>query len=265
MKPETGNQTSYKHDDTPRAFARLMQFQAGLKRPRSGLDDGLDRRSSKKQKKSADGATPAATKITPAAEPVRTNMPKIQPGERLGDFAARVDHALPVGGLARKGRVKVDGMKERQTKTERRLHKMYASWREEDARRKDREEERIEQEEEAEDEKEVELGGQSVRLPTSIKAGKRKKVIGEAAGSDDDDPWAQLKLKRDAPKGLHDVVQAPPTFKAVPKEKFKVRNGAKADVVNVPNAAGSLKRREELSAARREVIERYRSMMKRDG
>lgn len=263
MKPATGAQSGYKHDDTPRAFARLMQFQTGQKRSRSGLDDGQDRRNPKKQKKGANGTPTAAVKEPPAAEPARAEMPKIQPGERLGDFAARVDHALPVGGLARKGKVKVEGLKERQTKTEKRLQKMYASWREEEARRKEREEERIEQEEEAEEEKEAELGGQSVRLPASSKAGKRKKVIGEAAGSDDDDPWAQLKLKRDQPKGLHDVVQAPPNFKAVPKEKFKVRNGAKADVVNVPTAAGSLKRREELSAARREVIDRYRHMMKR--
>lgn len=264
MRPESGTQKDYKHDDTPRAFARVMQIQIGKKRPRSGLDGGQDRRSAKKQRKSADNA-PNALKEPSIAEPARSEMPKIQPGERLGDFAARVDHALPVGGLARKGKVKVEGLKERQTKTEKRLHKMYASWREEDARRKEREEERIEQEEEAEEEREAELGGQSVRLPTSTKTGKRKRVIGEAAGSDDEDPWAQLKLKCDMPKGLHDVVQAPPSFKAVPKEKFKVRNGAKADVVNVPTAAGSLKRREELSAARREVIERYRGMMKRSG
>ena len=238
-----------------------MQLQTGNKRPRSGLDDGHDRRNSKKQKKGADAATLSAQEPS-GTEPARTEMPKIQPGERLGDFAARVDHALPVGGLARKGKVKVEGLKERQTKTEKRLHKMYASWREEDARRKEREEERVEQEEEAEEEREAELGGQSVRLPTSSKAGKWKRVIGEAAGSDDEDPWAQLKLKRDMPKGLHDVVQAPPSFKVVPKEKFKVRNGAKADVVNVPTAAGSLKRREELNTARREVIERYRSMLK---
>ena len=240
-----------------------MQLHTGQKRPRSGLDDGNSRRNAKKQKKSAD-VVPPAVKQSADAESAPTQMPKIQPGERLKDFAARVDHALPVGGLARKGKVKVEGVKERQTKTEKRLHKMYASWREEDARRKEREDERLEQEEEAEEEREAELGGQSVRLPTSIETGKRKKVIGEAAGSDDEDPWAQLKLKRDTPKGLHDVVLAPPNFKAVPKEKFKVRNGAKADVVNVPTAAGSLKRREELSAARREVIERYREMMKRN-
>jgi hypothetical protein len=264
VQPSSVAQKGYKHDDTPRAFARLMQVQNSKKRPRSSLDDGQTGKTTKKQKTN-DDAPPIDTGDVAAIEPSKVEIPKIQPGERLGDFAARVDRAFPVGGLARKGKVKVDGIKEQQTKTEKRLHKMYASWREEDARRKEREEERIEQEEEAEEERKAELGGQSVRLPASSKKGKRKKVIGEAAGSDDEDPWAQLKLRRDRPKGLHDVAQAPPNFKAIPKEKFKVRNGAGVQVANVPVAAGSLKRREELSTTRREVIERYRSMMKRAG
>lgn len=240
----------------------MMQAQTSKKRPRSDLDNGEDRRS-KKQKKSEAATLGTSHAAIAPKQPPQTEMPKIQPGERLGAFAARVDHALPVAGLARKGKVKVEGIKERQTKAEKRLHKMYASWREEDAKRKEREEEEKEQEEEAEEEREAELGGQSVRLPVSNRKSKRNKVIGE--DGDDDDPWAQLKLQRDMPKGLHDVVQAPPSFRAVPKEKFKVRNGAGVQVMNVPTAAGSLKRREELSAARREVIENYRNMMKRHG
>lgn len=60
-------------------------------------------------------------------------------------------------------------------------------------------------------------------------------------------------------QGVHDVVLAPPTL----KEKFKVsRNGAGMDVANTPTKAGSLSRREELSNARRAVIEQYRAMMK---
>ena len=58
----------------------------------------------------------------------------------MADFAARVNQALPVGGLSRKGK-QPDGVKERQTKTEKRLHKMYAEWREEEARRKEKLEE----------------------------------------------------------------------------------------------------------------------------
>jgi hypothetical protein len=178
----------------------------------------------------------------------------------MSEFSTRVDQALPVSGLARKGNVKIEGLKERRTKTERKLHKMYASWREEEARRKERLEEAQEQAEEEDDEKEAELGGQSVAL-TQGRRQKRTKQVGEVEDGDDD-PWEELKAKRDRPRGLHDVVQAPPTFKVVPKERFKVKNNAKVDVANVPNAAGSLKKREELGEARREVIERYRAMMK---
>ena len=242
----------------------MMQLQTSKKRQRSGLDDGQDRKSSKKQKKNGESANTVSNSETVVERP-QTGMPKILPGERLGDFAARVDQALPVGGLARKGQVKVEGLKERQTKTEKRLHKMYAEWRKDDAKRKEAEEERREQEEDADEELSANHGGQNIQIPTTINKRKRQRVIGETAGSDDEDPWAQLKQKREKPKGLHDVVQAPPSFKAVPKEKFKVRNGAGVQVANVPGAAGSLKRREELSEARREVIARYRNMMKKNG
>lgn len=247
----------YKEDDTPRAFARMMQFQATKTRP-NGLDDGTTRRA--KKAKLSQSLTTEVPIHAPSKEKI--DIPKIMPGESLADYSARVDQALPVGGLARKGKVKIEGIKERQTKTEKRLHKMYASWREEEARRKEKLEEAQEEEQDAEDEREAALGKEAVRLPEG-KKGKRRRMVGET--EDDGDPWAVLSERREKPKGLHDVVQAPPNFKAVPKEKFKVRNGAKVNVDNVPTAAGSLKRREELSGARRDVIERYRAMMKGGG
>ena len=195
----------------------------------------------------------------PAQEEVaHVEAPKIKPGERLRDFAARVDQALPVGGLARKGKTKIEGLalKERQTKKEKKMHKMYAAWRVEEAKRKEKLEEQEELEDEARDDMEASLGGQSLRFVNRERKARQN-------GEQDDDPWAGLKARREQPKGLHDVVQAPPTFKAIPKEKFKVRNGAKVDVADVPTAAGSLKRREELGEARREVIERYRAMIKK--
>ena len=262
LKQKRASEDGYKHDDTPRAFARMMQFQGSKKRPRSGLDDGSESRKAKKARKLETTAS-ESTQDTAPQELTRPEMPKILPGERLGDFAARVDHALPVGGLARKGKVKIEGVKERQTKTEKRMQKMYAAWREEEARRKEKEEERREQEEEAEDERDAAMGSQSLKLTSGSRNAKRRKMIGEQVG-EDDDPWAELQAKRERPKGLHDVVQAPPSFKAVPKEKFKVPNGAKVNVENIPSSAGSLKRREELSGARKEVIERYRAMMKRE-
>nr|POF14215.1 upf0653 protein [Quercus suber] len=241
----------YKEDDTPREFARLMQFKATGKR-RSGLDDG-DRRAAKKRKGSQKGEVPP---VVPAIVPEKVKFPKIQPGERLADYSARVDQALPIAGLARKGKLQIEGVKERTTKTEKRLKKMYASWREEDARRKEAEEEFQERHEEEEEEQEAELGGQSISFVS-----KRKRMIGEQS-NEREDPWAVLKSRREIPKGLHDVVQAPPEFTVKPREKFKIRDGAKVNVADVPNASGSLRRREELSETRRDVIERYRAMMK---
>ncbi|TKA57312.1 hypothetical protein B0A55_12840 [Friedmanniomyces simplex] len=266
---------NYKEDDTPRAFARLMQFQTLGKRP-SGLDDDRADRKAAKKRKTADKAPSTAQKPEPAptpkpAQPVTDSMsvPKILPGERLADYSARVDQALPVSGLARKGKAaRVEGVKERVTKTEKRLKKMYASWREEDARRKEKVEEAEEEEEEAEEERRAKWGeGYRASLSTGTKKGKRPRAIGEAADSEDDDadPWAVLNDRRDKPRGLHDVVLAPPTLKVVPKEKFKVREGARVQVADVPAAAGSLKRREELGEARRGVIERYREMMRGEG
>lgn len=263
LKRKRDTTSDYKEDDTPREFARLMQRQVGAKQ-RSGLDDGESRASKrkKKQQKSDDHGREGDRSSKPAdgADSEKSEQLKILPGERLADFAARVNQAMPVAGLSKKGK-HVEGTRERQTKTEKRLHKMYAEWRQEEARRKEKLEELQEQQEEQEEEKEAELGGQSIRLSESGRKAKRKRMVGEV-NEDDEDPWAILKSKREAPKGLHDVVQAPPVIKTVPKEKFKVRNGAKIDVSNVPAAAGSLKRREELGEARKEVIERYRALMK---
>lgn len=261
---------AYKADDTPKAFARLMQRQGGVgKKPANGLDNG-EARSSKKRKRgdqdkppsAVEKAKAAAAKQAAAANAAQPALPKIQPGERLADFAARVDQMLPVSGLTRKGKSAAGGPQERQTKTEKRLQKMYAEWREEEARRKEKLEEAQELAEEDEDEEDAMFEDKTAALPATGKGKKRKRMIGEQKDKDDD-PWAELKLKRDMPKGLHDVAQAPPEFKTIPREKFKVRNGAIAQVADVPNSAGSLKRREELGEARKSIIEQYRAIMSR--
>lgn len=238
----------------PKAFARLINHQG---KNRNALDNGEPRPKSNKRKRGETETTKPAPAPKPKKVEKQVEMPKILPGERLADFNARVDQALPVIGLARKG------VKERQTKTEKRMQKMYADWRKEDVRIKEKAEEKEEQREE-EDEERNALYGEESALPTTNSKGKRRRMIGEEK-NDKDDPWAELRAKRDKPKGLHDVAQAPPEFKVIPKEKFKIRNGAKAEVADVPNAAGSLKRREELGAERKNIIERYRAMMGKAG
>jgi len=259
----------YTFDDTPKAFARLMQRAPGsTSRLPSGLDNGEPRSKKRKRvdqnasdsKKAAKGAPPPPPPQQSKVKPVE--IPTIMPGERLRDFNARVDAALPVSGLARKGN-KGLGPKDRQTKKEKQMQKMYAEWRKEDVQIKEKAEEAEELREEEEEENKA-LYGEDTTLPTTGKHGKRKRMIGEDK-DDKDDPWAELALKRDGPKGLHDVAQAPPEFTVKPKEKFKVKNNARVDVVDVPNAAGSLKRREELGAERQNIIEQYRALMsKRD-
>jgi hypothetical protein len=57
------------------------------------------------------------------------------------------------------------------------------------------------------------------------------------------------------------VVTAPPTFDRVPREVFKVKNGARVNVGNVPTSAGSLMRREQLGEERMTIIDTYRKLM----
>ncbi|KAI4743850.1 hypothetical protein E4T50_05746 [Aureobasidium sp. EXF-12298] len=248
-KKRKTEKNAYKFDDTPKAFQRLM-YRA---QPKTEPDETESTTANKKRKRQEDIKQKQKQKGT------TMEMPKIQPGEKLRDFNARVDQTLPVTGLARKGNQGLaPGEKVTRTKTEKRMHKMYDEWRKEDQRIKDKAEEEQEKREEEEEERNA-LYGEDSGVPT-LHGKKRQRMIGES--KDSDDIWAVLKTKRDKPKGLHDVAQAPPEFTVVPREKFKVKNGARADVADVPNAAGSLARREELGAERRNIIEAYRRLMK---
>ncbi|KAE9980578.1 hypothetical protein BLS_004124 [Venturia inaequalis] len=232
-------------DDTPKAFLRLMELK-NTGKGRNGLDNGESKTATKKRKRTQ------AAEAAPTEEPKEAAAPalKILPGERLGDFAARVDQNMPIIGLARKG------IKERQTKHEKKLQKMVNTWKENEAKRLEKAEDEWEAEEEKEQEEKEALEAKHGAIPViQTRKGLKKGV------DDDDDPWAVLEARRERPKGLHDVAQAPPTFTNMPKETFKVRGGAKVNVTDVPNAAGSLKRREELGQTRADVIAQYRKMM----
>ena len=252
-----------------------MAFQRGEKLPK-GLDDGV--RASKKKQKVAkdneDGEAVAEKKKPVVVE--KKEIPTIRPGERMSDFNVRVDAALPVSGLinktARGGKDPL-GLKVGRTKTERRMHKMYDEWREQEKKIQDKKMDDLEQAEEdemGEDEHgqvrwKADIEADAVTTSASGKKKKKakgkKKVLGEVDVGDKD-PWAKIKRDRGEVKaGLHDVVLAPPTFTKVPREKFKVR-GAGVEVGDVPKASGSLRRREELEVERRSVVEGYRAMMK---
>jgi hypothetical protein len=245
-----------------------MAFKEGKKLPK-GLDDGV--RKSKKEKKrklTAQNNDDVEEGGQIGRVGVGGDVPTIRVGERMSEFSARVDAALPVGGLinkSTKGGKDPLGLKVGRTKTEKRMHRMYDEWREQDRKIKEQREEALElAEEEAMDEEGQVKWKVDIEAVTGKKSkkGKKKKVIGELDDGDDD-PWAKLKSMRGEQKvGLNDVVQAPPTFKSLPKEKFKVR-GARVEVEDVPKSSGSLRRREELGEVRRSIVEGYRAMVKK--
>ena len=198
-------------------------------------------------------------------------MPKIMPGERLAEFAARVDREMPLSQMTKSVKTSDAKNKEqhKRTKHEKHLLRLQKGWREEDAKIKEREQE---EREEREDEMEVELrqwkeweieAGGKKKKAAAAKKKKGKNTNGNASdsGDDDPDPWAKLK-KRDEErkKNPFEVAQAPPQL-VKPREIFKVRGGAKVDVANVPAAVGSLRRREELAGERRNIVEEYRKLM----
>ncbi|KAI1131237.1 hypothetical protein F5Y10DRAFT_234108, partial [Nemania abortiva] len=250
--------TTTPKDDAPRAFKRLMAF-AGGKKPRSGLDNGDEPRGAKgKKRKAGQEAKPTEAKAD-VKSAAAAAIPTIRPGERMSEFSARVDAALPVSGLVNKstnGNKDPLGLKAWRTHKERKMHKMYDEWREQDRKIKEKREEELEQE--AERELEEEESGVSWKLNIGNQlSGKGKKK----RSKDDEDPWEILRKKRGEERpGLRDVALAPPELTAKPSKQLLVR-GAAVQVSDVPKSAGSLKQREELQAARSGIIAAYRKKM----
>ncbi|KAK8040808.1 hypothetical protein PG994_013815 [Apiospora phragmitis] len=251
---------STEKDDAPRAFRRLMALSGG-KRTRSGLDNGEDRESKNKKKKAKAAATAAAS-----TRPRPRRPSKYQRSNQENEC-----QSAPSWGLDQQD----DETRQRparrrkvwRTKKERQMHKLYDEWREEERKIKEQWEEELE--EQAEREAEEEEQGVSWKLPTELgtvggkkgKKGKRARLLGEA-NDVEEDPWAELKRKRGEtrPK-LHDVAKAPPELHKLNKAKLLTVRGAGVSVDNVPKAAGSLRRREELQGERESVIAAYRKMM----
>lgn len=259
----------YGADDTPKAFQRLMALtKSGTKR-RSGLDDGLVMTKKQKKKAAVQQAEPTPESKSEEQPNAPTPVLKIRPGESMAEFRARVDQALPISGISKTGK-KIAGVSDhRVTKHERHLKRLQQGWREEEARIRDKEAEAAELAEEDEEEhKALWDDGTDDHEPATMngkkrknKKSKRKTVVGEVDHGSEDE-WEALRRKRGGErKGLHDVASAPPTFTKLPREIFKVKNGAGAKVGNVPNSAGSLRKREELGEERKTIIDTYRDLV----
>ncbi|KAK2819428.1 hypothetical protein FQN49_007855 [Arthroderma sp. PD_2] len=286
-------------DDTPRAFARLMrvyQESTGKRKKGDGdedLESGEHNNRKRKRQNESDkkpNTTKKGIKAKAGDDAKAASTPKILPGERISDFAARVDRALPFSELAKRassskgGKDAIGKLREtRQTKHEKRLLRLQSQWREDDKKFREKRQAEIEEaegeEEEVNDlwkewEREAGAGvkGKSKKSSMAQKKKKKKKKgtgdddsDGFISSDDDEDPWAKLNRKAKITKSVNpaDVVQAPPEKLAKPREIFKVHGmrGAKVHVADVPAAAGSLRRREELASERQSIVEQYRKLM----
>ncbi|KAM0276345.1 hypothetical protein ACHAQH_006838 [Verticillium albo-atrum] len=212
-------------DDAPRAFKRLMAFAQG-KKTRSGLDNG---ETTSKRRSASTAAAPA--------EVVAPEMPTIRPGEKMAEFASRVDTALPLSGLVNKTpRDGKDpgGVKVRRTKKERKMHKLYDQWREEDKKIKEQRLEALEEAAERQMDEDLEngnhthwpinLGGTST---STAKKGKKNKKGRKTKAAEDEDPWdAFQKAHKQNKIGLHDVVLAPPVLNKSTQKMLTPRVGS---------------------------------------
>lgn len=280
--PSISRRKNVSEDDTPKAFRQLMQYSTTGRRAPSGLETGekKDKGNKKRKREGADNQNDSAKKKTARAETQQTEstnketkqaVPKILPGEKLSDFAARVDRALPLSAMTKSSQPAGEKVRDHKvTKHEKHLRRLQAGWREEEAKIREleeaeREERAAEMEEQLDILKEWEAEARGGKAKKKGTVPKKKKKGGDGAaeesGEDDPDPWAKLK-KRDKERQANpfEYAQAPPQLKK-PREVFKVRGGAKVDVANVPSAVGSLRRREELAGERRNIVEEYRRLM----
>ncbi|KAL5614301.1 hypothetical protein BROUX41_004409 [Berkeleyomyces rouxiae] len=224
-------------NDAPRAFKRIMRLahkkQAGTITATAPQKPKLNRQAEAKKKAAAKAAEKTAAAELKKAEEDKIEVPKIQPGERLSDFAARVDQSIPVVGMANKMQKNgkdVLGLKVHRTRKEKKMHKLYDQWRAEERKIQTM------RDEDAERAAERDLDSGNRLMDNGIMDGfsydslrptgpmdrddadgesgskKKKKKQKRGGGSKkQEDPWAVLLKKRGEGRvKLHDVAQAPP-------------------------------------------------------
>lgn len=221
-------------DDTPKQFARMMAYVKNGKRIPTGLDDGTKNKKKQKEKKeqkqkktpddpNKDKPESATTTTANDTSDTTTTALKIRPGERLADFALRVDQTLPLSSVPRYSTKQTQLTKDMQqkaylTKHNKRLARMQSQWREDEERLKTK---RAEADEDALEQRE-EDGMLWMDVDEARKSKKGKK------GKREGDIWDEVKKKRkDAGGGgglgglnAGTAAQAPPVLKGV-KNMFK--------------------------------------------
>ncbi|KAL8724463.1 MAG: hypothetical protein Q9181_006815 [Wetmoreana brouardii] len=164
----------------------------GQDRRPNGLDDPpLSTPSTKKRKREVQGAgTPEDL-----AQEKGNTVPRILPGERTGDYAARVDQALPLMKTGKATKMKgLEGLKVRQTRTEKRMQKMQAEWRQADLKLKEKLEELRDEEEDNDPNPTITKSGGSKserknhRKRQTRNTAARNQQLGGQEDDDNDDP-----------------------------------------------------------------------------
>ena len=258
----------------------------GYRPPRSGLDDGQTiKRTSKKSTKidKPPPKVPDAPTQPPTNASSSTADLKPLPGESASAFSSRVNAALPIlSARKRQSKNLTHGLKERDTKLEKKMKRMRAQWWEEERRIKDKKEE---DEDDMREQLEKLAGG--VLVEDIVPSRKKRRKAGIDV-DEEGDIWAHLgkethesdQVREKKPTktaaiavfngksnrskgiiGIHDVVSAPPRISNTLKSKLS----ASMPHDDVRHIEGGLKREAELSQARRQIIEGYREMMRGKG
>ena len=224
-------------DDTPRAFTRLIHLTRAsngvISSPRNASSDGTKTKSSNQNSSNA-----------------KESQLRIRGGEKLSDFGARVDQALPIADLVKKSNKR---------------SKDYNKSQEKNIENKKRPTYRLRGSNTLPENEDVK--NSSLALDTEAKASdgntvnitshsEKKRKSRRAQSSNLEDPWAVLETKRHKPSGLHDVAQAPPALKSLQRTNTLTGSEWANSRTKI-----SPRRKEDLELVRKSLIQNYRTIM----
>ena len=232
------NVQSYQFDDSPRAFKRLMHLVPPTNGKSISSRNGHLTHNKPKSTRGKDDACDAQLRV--------------RGGEKLSDFGARVDQALPIANLVKKSN--------KRSKTIHKSHQISANDTMQSVChvKKDKGMQKEAPNADADCSTTFQLNtsrGANDLVSTVANPGKKKRrQLSDAEIHKN--PWSVLEVKRNKPLGLHDIAKSPPELQTLRRASKKNNLGAVGCRTNI-----SLKRREDLEKAREAVIKDYRRRM----
>ena len=234
------NKQSYLFDDSPKAFKKLMHLSPQINgKTRSTQNDSSINNKLKSSYRS--NSNPDEAQL------------QIRGGEKLSDFGARVDQALPIADLVRKSnkrskdyhRSQEVSIKEtphsvRHVRNHKGMQEKTHSAAADHSKIVQKTESRI-----ADD-----------KIPVNTSFAKRGRLRPGSDVDHDKDPWGVLEAKRNKPLSLHDIAKSPPELQTLRRAKKMSKLGLVGSRANV-----SPRKREDLENARKATIKNYRRMM----